>query len=118
MGCSYTLPSLWESAVHDWVVWLTLAGARPSTLRLRRGHVRMVALRSATSSPQELTLAMIIQIASANRWSNEHRKGLRSSLNSFFDHCVNNEIVSANPAADLPKVPPERARPRLATDEI
>lgn len=115
---TYELPELWEQAVAAWLVWLGLAGLRPDTLRLRRGHVRMVARRSNTTSPNELTLATIVAIANGQNWSREHRKGLRASLNSFYEFCCKNDHAVFNPAKELPKVTPEKPRPRPCPDDI
>jgi hypothetical protein len=42
-------------------------------------------------------------VCSAHAWSNEYRKGVRTSLVSFYDWCVSNVIADANPAAGLPR---------------
>lgn len=115
---SYALPALWEHAVEGWISWLTLGGTRPTTLRLRRGHVRSMARRSGTQHPRELTLSQIVNICSDRSWSNEHRKGLRRSLISFYEYCVDKSIVSANPAAGLPRVSGEKPRPRPCPDDV
>lgn len=115
---SYTLPGEWETAVQRWIHWLKLGGTRPTTLRLRRGHVRSMARRSGTIRPRELTFAMIIDICGDTTWSNEHRKGIRRSLISFFDWCIDNGIVAANPATALPRVAGEKPRPRPCPDDV
>jgi integrase len=114
----YELPEKWELAVTAWLVWLEVSGLRPATLRVRRGHIRMMARRSGTYSPGELTLAMIVAVSSEQRWSNEHRKGLRASLNSFYEYCCQNGWAADNPAASLPRVAAEKPRPRPCPDEI
>ncbi|WP_197420223.1 tyrosine-type recombinase/integrase [Mycobacterium sp. NAZ190054] len=115
---SYTLPTFWEHAVQQWLAWLKLGGAPKTTLRLRRGHVRSIARQSGTQHPRELSLALIIDVCQKQTWSNEHRKGVRRSLISFFDWCVDNGVTLANPAEGLPRVPGDKPRPRPVPDDI
>ncbi|MCG7595932.1 tyrosine-type recombinase/integrase [Mycobacterium sp. PSTR-4-N] len=115
---SYSLPAIWEHAVQQWIAWLRIGGTRSTTLRLRRGHVRSIARRSGTQHPRELSLSTIVEICEDQTWSNEHRKGLRRSLISFFDFCVDRGLVSANPALALPRVAGEKPRPRPCPDDI
>lgn len=114
----YVLSPVWESAVESWIEWLRIGGSRPTTLKLRRGHVRMIAKRSGAVTPAGLSLAMIVDICAHANWSNDHRKGIRASLNSFFEFCVANDLAGINPAAAMPKVAGDSPRPRPATDEI
>jgi integrase len=108
----------WESAISGWTIWLRVAGKREGTIRLRRDHVRSVARRSKTSSPAEVTLNMLVGLCSERCWSREHRKGVRSSLISFYEWAVLHELVDTNPALLLPSVSPPLARPRPAPDDI
>lgn len=108
----------WEDAINGWTVWLRVAGRREGTIKLRRDHVRSIARRSHTNSPSELTINTIIGLCSAQKWSNEHRKGVRASLISFYQWAILNGVCESNPAALLPSVPPPTPRPRPAPDDI
>lgn len=112
------LPRQWEDAINGWTVWLRVAGRREGTIKLRRDHVRSIARRSRTSCPAELTINTIIGLCSAQKWSNEHRKGVRASLISFYQWAVLNGVCESNPAQLLPSVPPPTPRPRPAPDDI
>ena len=114
----YALPHAWEDAVERWLNWLRLGGTRPTTLRLRRGHVRSIARKSGTAHPAQLTLPILVDVFNGRSWSNEHRKGLRRSLVSFYEWACANGVTSANPALGLPTVTGDRPRPRPATDAI
>lgn len=112
------LPKQWEDAINGWTVWLRVAGRREGTIKLRRDHVRSIARRSHTNGPSELTINTIIGLCSAQKWSNEHRKGVRASLISFYQWAILNGVCESNPAALLPSVPPPTPRPRPAPDDI
>lgn len=112
------LPRQWEEAINGWTVWLRVAGRREGTIKLRRDHVRSIARRSHTSGPVELTINTIVGLCSAQKWSNEHRKGVRASLISFYQWAVLNGVCETNPALLLPSVPPPTPRPRPAPDDI
>lgn len=112
------LPQAWESVLSEWITWLRVAGKRESTVRLRSDHVRSIARRSGTTDPSELTLNIIVGLCSQRRWSNEYRKGVRTSLISFYDWAVQAGLVEHNPAAALPKVVPDTPRPRPAPDDV
>ncbi|MCZ0732312.1 tyrosine-type recombinase/integrase [Mycolicibacterium iranicum] len=114
----YPLPPAWETALAGWVVWLKLGGTAPTTVHLRHNHLRAFARQTGITGPAEVTLRDVVTYCSARPWSNDHRKGVRGSLISFFDWCVDNNAAATNPAASLPKVPGARPRPRPATDEI
>lgn len=114
----YALPPAWETALAGWVIWLKLGGIAATTVHLRHNHVRAFARQTGITAPADVTFSDVITYCAARSWSNDHRKGVRCSLISFFDWCVDNDLTAANPAASLPKVPGARPRPRPATDEI
>ncbi|MGB7508879.1 MAG: tyrosine-type recombinase/integrase [Mycobacterium sp.] len=97
---------------------MQLGGLAGTTLRLRHMHLRTFARQSRVAQPRDVTLTDVVAYCSARPWSNEHRKGVRRSLVSFFDWCGQNGFATTNPAASLPKVPGTKPRPRPATDEI
>jgi integrase len=115
---NYSLTQAWEDAIGGWCLWLKLGGISAQTMRLRQGHVRSIARRSNALHPGQLTADDVFGLCSERTWSNDHQKGVRTSLISFFNWCVQNQHVSHNPAAELPNVIPSRPRPRPATDEI
>lgn len=114
----YVLTDAWESSIGDWIVWLAAGGAPRTTQRLRRGHVRGVARRCAVAHPVEVTVAMLVRVCSAEGWSNEHRRGVRRSLVSFYEWGMAMAGFPANPAAKLPKVPGDAPNPRPCPDRI
>lgn len=115
---TYVLPRGWDEPVEDWVVWLIAGGTPPTTLRLRRGHIRGIARRSGTRHPREVTSVLLLRLCSQTAWSNEHRRGVRRSLLSFFDWGVSSGIVSENPAVKLPRVSGDIPKPRPCPDQV
>lgn len=112
------LPTGWQQALDGWSVWMTASGAPKSTTKLRVDHVRVIAHRSQSRHPNEITLDILIRICSASDWSRAYRRGIRCSLIKFFDWAVDNEVVPANPAAKMPRVPIEGINPNPVPDEV
>ena len=117
-GTSINITHAWDNAIAGWQTWLKIGGLSPNTLRLRRDHVQAIARRSRTRHPRELTLALLVELCSERQWSNEHRKGVRTSLVSFSEWCVANGMMDENSAAKLPRVPGDKPRPRPAPDDV
>lgn len=114
----YLLPVAWEGSISSWLIWLSASGAPLTTQRLRRGHIRMVAHRSSTRGPAELTLAMLVMICSAEDWSREHRRGVRRSIISFLEWAQREKLVPANVGNGLPRVPSGPPNPRPYPDRL
>ena len=114
----YGLPAAWDAAITGWAGWLKLGGIAPRTLHLRRNHIRSIARRSGTAKPADLTFADLVALCSEQPWSNEHRKGVRRSLTSFYDWCVDAGLVDVSPAERLPRVRGAKPNPRPATDDV
>lgn len=100
------------------MTWLQLSGVPTTTRRTRRGQVRSVAQRSRTQHPNDLTFAHLVTLCSERAWSNEHQKGVRRALISFFEWACSAGLTAANPALKLPKVAVTKPRPRPAPNRI
>jgi integrase len=114
----YQLPPGWDTAIKGWLTWLQIAGIATTTMRLRRDHVRAIARRSRTLCPDELTLGMLVALCSETAWSNDHRKGVRTSLSSFYEWAMANGAAADNPAARMPRVRESKPHPRPAPDSV
>jgi site-specific recombinase XerD len=114
----YALPGVWETLVDEWVTWLTASGAPTTTRRLRRAHVREIARRSATTHPREVDLALLVRLCSEQSWSKEHRRGVRCSLNQFFEWAKNRSHIDTNPAEQLPKISAGVGLPRPVPERM
>lgn len=114
----YLLPPAWEAAITGWLAWLTAAGLLATTIHVRRANVRMIARVSGAKTPAVLTTGMIVAIGSRSRWSRDHRRHVRTSLISFYTWAMGQGIVEHNPAADLPKCPESKPRPRPVPDPV
>ncbi|MDZ7910389.1 MAG: tyrosine-type recombinase/integrase [Rhodococcus sp. (in: high G+C Gram-positive bacteria)] len=108
----------WEIAVAGWIDWLTTGGAPRTTIRTRRGHVRATARRLQSLAPADVMTTQLVQLFGRQQWSNEHRRGLRTSLVAFYDWAIANDFAEINPANGLPKVPESKPHPKPATDRI
>jgi integrase len=114
----YQLSEPWETAIAGWLSWLHLSGHSPNTIRLRREHMRSVARMLHTAHPRDVTFADLVQLCSARQWGNEYRKGVRTSLVSFYEWCIANAVAQENPAARLSKVRGENPKSRPAGDDV
>jgi integrase len=114
----YELSRDWETSITNWLEWLRMSGLSQATLRLRRDHIRSIARRSKTSGPRELTRAHLQLIVVQQQWSNEHRKAIRSSLNSFYMWAVEAGLATDNVSRCLPKVRQPIPQPRPAPDHV
>ena len=114
----YRLPANWESSIDEWLRWLVVSGKSKETIRARRGVVRCIALRLGCAGPADVTTNALVDLISAERWSNDHRRSVRTSLVAFFDYCITLGLISENPATGLPVVPESKPNPRPVTDEI
>lgn len=114
----YELPEAWEKSIDAWLKWLRLTGMMPNSIKLRRVHVRVIARRSATRHPAEITLAILVDLCGTADWSNDYRKGMRSSLISYFEWAVGEKLVVTNFAESLPRVAETPPNPRPAPDSI
>lgn len=108
----------WENAIAGWVGHLTLRGLSPMTRQVQRDHVRYIARHSLTGGPEELTGRELAAMCAGMDWSADHRRGIRTSLLSFYGYCLTTGLATDNPAAALPKVKPPSPCPRPAPDDI
>lgn len=115
---SYLLPQPWEIAIGNWLIWLTSGGVSRATLRTRRGHVRSVARVLGSPTPTSVTEDDLVGILGREGQSNEHRRGLRASLRSFYRWMVITGQSTENPAEQLEPVVMGPPSPRPATDAI
>jgi len=112
------LPEEWGDAIAAWTGWLTLRGISEKTIRLRRQHLQMVARRSETLAPRELTRPLLESVFAGQRWSAEYRKSMRSSLVTFYEWAIASGVAADNVADCLPKVKTPPPNPRPAPDHV
>jgi integrase len=114
----YTLSSHWEGAISGWQTWLKTGGMSDKTRSLRRDHVRTMARRSKTLHPRQMTLSMLVELCREQNWSDEHRRGVRTSLISFSEWCVLVGLMDDNPAVLLPSGRGDQPNPCPAPDHV
>ena len=112
----YHLPQAWETAISEWCGWLVVAGMSRLSIRTRRGHVRAAARLLAMQTPADVTTNNLVKLAEMQDWSNDHRRGMRTSLILFYDWATAQGHATINPATDLPQVPESKPRPRPVPD--
>jgi integrase len=115
---AYTLPAGWERAIGGWLSWLRLQGASDTTLRTRRGQIRVIARMSETNHPRDIDLSLLVTLCGRAGLSADHRHGQRAALTSFYSWCIDNQVADHNPGALLPKVRAGKPRPRPTPDDI
>lgn len=115
---SYELPAPWEAALDGWLTWLIAGGTSPATRRTRRAHVRSVARKLDAQHPNDIDYQQLLGVLGDPSLSQEHRRGLRASLGSFYRWCVTAGIVENDPTEKLPVVRAATGAPKPATDDI
>jgi site-specific recombinase XerD len=115
---SYSLPVAWESALEGWLTWLIAAGTAAATRKTRRSHIRMVARELGAAHPRDVTGSDLLSILGRPGYSIEHRRGMRSSLGSFYGWCVSSGMLDLDPTLSLPSVRAAVGAPKPATDEM
>lgn len=114
----YQLPVAWESAISAWLVWLTAGGNSVATRKVRRSHVRSFARATKTQSPADVDDDDLIAFLGNPNYSQDHRRGLRNSLASFYRWATIAGLVPTDVTLDLPRVRAPSGAPRPATDEV
>ena len=102
--------------MDSWVLWLTASGISAETIHTRRGHVRGVARLLHLRHPSEVVTEHVVALWATQGWSLEHRRGMRTSLNQFYAHCIKLGVCQDNPAQGLPHVPESKGAPRPAPE--
>ena len=100
-----------------WVRHLQAAGSAPTTVRLRRSHVRR-ALAWIGRPVAEVTEADLEAFMAAHEWAAETRKGMRSSLRAFFAWAEQAGHIDIDPARRLPSVTVPQGAPHPAPTDV
>lgn len=75
--------------------------------------------RNLNTPLAQVTSEDVIGLCGAREWSNDYRRGVRTSLIQFFNWAIKHQLhPGPNPAEELPKVPESTPRPRPVTDDI
>lgn len=97
---------------------MAAAGHSAETCRVRRGIVRAIARRGGWPTPADVTTDDLIRLFAAHRWSDDHRRNVRTTLALFYSWCQQNSLTASNPADGLPKMPEGKPKPRPVTDTV
>lgn len=109
----------WSDAIDMWATYLRAGNVLPTSIRLRRQHLRQLARMYADRDPWSLSTSDLVQFMAAHEWSSSARYAARSSLRSFYTWMTEEGMVRTNPAAKLPKVKRAPANPHpLGDDEF
>lgn len=108
------IPPEWVALVDAWESALKAANLSPNTIKTRIDRFRQFA-RWCSVAPGECTTKILIEYSGSHQWSNETRRSVHATLNSFWRwwHGMGyGEDISAG----LPKVKPGQPTPRPAPD--
>ena len=105
-------PQTWEQSVDQWLTHLRAAGRMPSTIKTRRVKLWGFVHYLAGKPPENVTRADCEKWMGREGLSAETRKGIRATLTSYFDWCVDHDLRSDNPAIGLPHVAGSKPHPR------
>jgi integrase/recombinase XerC len=110
------LPPAWAHLIEGYLTAEAGAGRSPATCATRRAHLAHMA-RGLRSAPHRVTEASLLAWFGRNpRWSIETRRGYRNTAASFFAWARRADLLSTNPAAELPHIRAAVPAPRPAPD--
>lgn len=104
--------SPWTGQINAWLVAMRATGRPETTLRTRSEHLRWLSVWAGDRDPWSLTTDDLLTWMGGKAWARETRRGVRSSLRSFYRWGVATERTTRNPAEGLPSIPPSQPRPR------
>lgn len=107
----------WNDAIALYVRTQRLAGYPSTTIATRRQHLEHLGRRIG-AAPWEVDGEELALWADDQVWSNETKRGRRSTYRSFYAWGLKKGHTTVNPALELPRVKPGEADPRPAPDRV
>jgi integrase/recombinase XerC len=111
------IPPSWAQAIDDYSMAQRVAGKAPSTIKLRREQLSLLA-RHTDRGPWEVQLDDLIGWLGARDWSQERRRSMRTTLRGFYRWGVASDLLSHNPADGLPVIQATSPNPRPTPDLV
>lgn len=108
----------WADAIERWTEHMIAAGARTTTIVIRRYELARLASDHERRSPWQLTAQDLVSWLSGHDWAVETRRSYRAALRSFYTWAEDAGHVRRSPAARLPKIRPVRTTPRPAPEAV
>lgn len=108
----------WKNALDDWTAWLTAAGRRPGTIRLRRSQISRLAREVAPLGPWEVTAEDLVRWLARPSWDADTRRSHRAAARGLFGWALATGRTDVDPSAALPSVPARQGRPRPAAEDV
>lgn len=96
--------------------WLTLTGARPSTIKARRTVLLAFERAAAPHRLGEVT-RLDVEAYLSRPLAPESRRTYRSHLRAFYAWCVEEQLLADDPTARVPTIRVKRGTPRPITDD-
>jgi integrase len=111
------LSAAWVFAIDAYCRYITAAGHRPTTVKIRRGHLKTIAL-GVGRSPDRVTADDLTDWFAIRDWKPETRKSYRATVRGFFGWAYRHGHVPVDltNCIDVVRVPP--AVPRPVPDDI
>lgn len=115
MSTRVTAPQSWQTPLDRFRAYQHATGRPLSSTKLRDYHLRRFA-NAAGVPPFEVTLDHMLEHLGNPRWAQNTRRGVRTSLATFYKWAYVTEITPRNLAERLPSVPFRAGSPRPTTD--
>lgn len=103
---------LWTHPVDSWLTAQRAVGRTAGTLKTRAEHLRWLTTWAGDRSPWSLTTGDLLAFMGSKKWARETRRGVRSSLRTFYAWAHGSGLTATNPAAGIPSVKPTPPAPR------
>lgn len=113
-----TIKADWHEEIRQWIFYLKAAGRAESTRRTRLEHVTWLARDMAgVRGPFGVTLDDLMGWAASHDWAMETRRGVRTSVRSFYAWAEDTGRIPMSPATKWPTVKAVMPLPRPASED-
>jgi integrase len=109
----------WVEAIEGWALAMRAGGLAASTIKLRREQLSLLARWAGDRGPWELMLDdLLAWQGSQERWGQERRRSVRTTLRRFYTWGVHTGRTTENPALRLDRVKASPPNPRPTPDPV
>lgn len=110
-------PAAWAPLIEDYLGFVTGAGQRPATVRLRREQLELIA-RGMDGSPADVTPERLMAWFGTRTWALTTRKSYREAAIGFFRWAAKVGHVPTDFTAELPIVRLTKPQPQPTPDDV
>lgn len=118
VGVRLPVPPAWAGPIASFLEDREAAGRPASSRRSYREALEHLARRTDAGPWEQTRDSLRAYIAAHRDWSAETRRARRGTLVAFYDWAVRDELMTANPARQLPVIKATDPHPRPAPEAV